>query len=222
MKQLSTLAVFFCILFSFNANSQCTSGASSYDLVVFNNTTFPPSASQPYTQAYVCWGGVLTDSAQCCTRICHVDSGGTFIAGPVAYGGLYLKNGATFDGQNTSMTWVIFAEPGAIILNYSGNVQQCPTVTFPAALCFMSTPEAYMPAVGVSQNGNQLSFLYADVLAKATVELYDATGKLVQTSTQAQSDRQDVDVSALPAGIYMYRVMDGETLIGTDKVLIVK
>ena len=139
----------------------------------------------------------------CCTRICHVDTLGTLVVGPMSYGTAYVRSGATFDGQNTAQNWFVYTESGATVLNYSGNVVQCTNVTFPAAMCFMSVPEQYQSTVSAVQNANLLSFSFSSVLTKARVELYDPTGKIVMTSTQAQCNRQDLDVSTLPSGVHM-------------------
>lgn len=70
-------------------------------------------------------------------------------------------------------------------------------------MCFMSVPEQYQSMVSAVQNANLLSFSFSSVLTKARVELYDPTGKIVMTSTQAQCNRQDLDVSTLPSGVHM-------------------
>lgn len=162
------------------------------------------------------------DSAMCCTRVCNVDSGATLIAGPNSYGAAYVKSGGTFNGQNVSINWQVFAEAGANVINNSGGNIPCPVITFTGGSCTMGfvTPNTTSPSV--SQTATQINFTFSDVLKSGRIELYDASGKLVSSSTVIQSTSQTIDVSELPEGMYLYRVLEGEALIGTNKVMLAK
>lgn len=162
------------------------------------------------------------DSAMCCTRVCNVDSGATLIAGPNSYGAAYVKSGGTFNGQNVSTNWQVFAETGAIVINNPGGNISCPVITFTGGSCALGFVTPNTTTASVSQSANQLNFVFTDVLKSGRIELYDVSGKQVNSSAVTQSSAHTIDVSELPAGMYMYRVMDGETLIGTSKVMIAK
>lgn len=220
MKQFFTATLL--VFLSLGATSQtvCNSIATTYDLTVFGTTVISPTTSSPYTMGYVCGGAVLIDSSYCCTRICHVDTGGTLIAGPLSYGSVYLHSGATFDGQGTAQNWFVYAAPGATVVNYSGNVVQCTSVTFPSAMCFMSVPETAQAGVSVLQTPVSLQFRFTKPLSGASVELFDAAGSLVLTSACTASESTELNVSDLPVGIYMYRVTAEDETVSTGKIAI--
>jgi hypothetical protein len=210
---LPALAAFNCEL-----NAQCSS-TMSYDLIVSTQVVIPASSSMSYTGAYVCPTGQLIDSMPCCTRFVHVDSGGVYKVGPSAYGTLYLKNLAVFDGQNTSMTWQIFAEPGAVILNYSGTVISCVTVTFPAANCLTMIPESTTATPNFLQSDQRLEISFASAQT-CGISVYDLSGKEVIASSMENAFTQALDISNLAPGIYVCRITGADGMILSRKIVI--
>ncbi|MDQ3111565.1 MAG: T9SS type A sorting domain-containing protein [Bacteroidota bacterium] len=221
MKKIFTLILLSTGIIT-DASSQCNS-TGTYDLVVFNQTTFSPSPTSQYISAFVCGGATLIDSMSCCTRLVHVQPGATFVAGPQAYGAIYLKSGATFNGQNTSMSWTVFAEAGATIINYSGMVNSCNAVTFSSANCFMSAPGIQQPAaVTVFKEPHQLIFNFPVIAADIRVELYDMNGRLVINEAGGNTNQHITNIDALPAGMYFCRVLSEGAQLYAEKVVIVK
>ncbi len=220
MKKIYTLGLIGLLAFLQHGNAQCSS-TPNYDLIVSGSVVLPPSPTSQYISAYVCTTGTLIDSMSCCTRMIHVEPGGTLIVGPLAYGAVYLKSGATFDGQNTSMSWMVFAEAGAIILNYPGTVTQCVAVTFPSANCVTSTGDAPASSpVSVIQGDGQLQFDFPATVSNLRVELYDMSGRMVSSETATNASRHTVNLAALPAGIYFCRVYDNDAAIYSDKIFV--
>lgn len=218
MKHFYPLAILFAF-FSNGAGAQtvCNSNASSYDLVVFSQTVIPPNASMSYTSGFVCGGATLYDSAYCCTRMCHVDTLATLITGPNSYGMAYIKSGGTFNGQGSSMNWQVIAEPGSIILNHTGIVQNCTSVTFPAAMCFMSVEEQFGKQTSVVQNGSALMFRFSSEVSSPRIELRDVNGKLVKSENCFSGTLCTVNVAELSEGIYFWTVYEGSSPISSGK-----
>lgn len=218
MKQFYLFAIFFAFL-SHGAAAQtlCNSNASSYDLVVFSQTVIPPNASMSYTSAYVCGGATLYDSAYCCTRMCHVDSLATLITGPNSYGMAYIKSGGTFNGQGSSVNWQVVAEPGSIVLNHTGILQNCVSVTFPTAMCFMTVEEQFGKQTSVAQNGSALMFRFSSDVTAPRIELRDVNGKLVKTENCSSGTLCTVNVGDLADGIYFWTVYEGSEQISSGK-----
>lgn len=220
MKKLYTLfsAAMLC-LFTGAYSQNCTSSANNYDLVVVANTTIPPNASPNYMQGYVCNGGVLLDSALCCTRFVNVDSGGTMIVGPNSYGIAYVLNGGTFNGQGSSNNWTVVAEPNATVINHTGNLQPCSTITYNPSSCTMGTPDPSNMKPAVSLNGTLLNFGFHSVV-NVTIELVDVTGKAVRSEQVNRASVHSMNVEGLASGVYMYRVMQNGEVISSDKLIL--
>ncbi len=218
-KKISTL-ILLAALYCGNAFAQCTSPATSYDLIVVSNITIPAQSNSNYMQGYVCNGGVLLDSAYCCTRFVNVDSGGVMMVGPSSYGQAFVKNGGTFNGQGSSANWAVFYEAGANVINHVGNSQQCPQITFTNNNCIMGFTENESPKPTVALNGDALNFGFDAVMTDVRIELLDVNGKVVKSEMMNQSSVHSMDVSGLASGVYMYRVMRGAELISSDKLVI--
>jgi hypothetical protein len=220
MKNIFTLSILLVLAFSANVKSQCSS-TQNYDLIVSGSVVLPPSPTSQYISAYVCTTGTLVDSMSCCTRMIHVEPGGTLIVGPLAYGAVYLKSGATFDAQNSSMSWMVFAEAGAIILNYSGTVNQCVAVTFPSANCITSVGNAPASSpVSVIQRDGQLQFDFSATVGNLRVELYDMSGRLVSSENATNANRHTISLAGLSGGVYFCRVYGNEAVLYAEKVVV--
>lgn len=219
MRKLYTLFAITLLCLSNEVQSQCSSPASNYDLIVVATTTFAPTASMPYTQGYVCNGGILTDSATCCTRFVVVDSGGTMIVGPISYGAAYVLSGGTFNGQGASNNWMVYYESGANVINHTGNSVSCPQITYTASSCTMGLTEVESSKPVVALNGTLLNFRFSSCTT-AQIELYDANGKLVRSENVSNSAICSMNVADLANGIYMYRVMQNGEMIFSDKVIL--
>lgn len=219
MKQLSTLILLAVLCAGGAASAQCTSQAVTYDLTVAGNVTIAAQSSSNYMQGYVCNGGVLLDSAYCCTRFVNVDSGGTMMVGPASYGQAFVKSGGTFNGQGSSANWAVFYESGATVINHTGNSQVCPQITFAAGSCITGfhTVESSKPNVALI--GTQLNFTFSTSV-NAQIELYDASGKAVRAETISNSSTFAMNVADLANGIYMYRVMQNGEVISSDKLVL--
>jgi len=222
MKQTFTLLLLALLGFGGNVFAQsCTSQATSYDLTVTSLTIIPPvSSSSTYMQGYICPGATLIDSAMCCTRFCNVDSLATMIVGPNSYGMAYVKGGGTFNGQGASANWVVFAEPGASIINHTGTTNQCPAVVFTGGNCTMGFNTAQSMKPDVALKGNQLNFTFNTTMSDVHVELLDVNGKVVKSETMDQSSVHSMDVSGLASGVYMYRMMQGTEVVSSDKIIL--
>lgn len=219
MKQTFTLLLTALLCFGGDAIAQCSSPASSYDLIVAS-TIVRSGTSAGYMQGYVCNGGVLIDSATCCTRFVVVDSGGSLLVGPMSYGAAYVLNGATFNGQNASNNWQVFAEPNATVINHTGNNIACPQITYTASNCIMSVEQNTSPKPTVALNGHVLNFGFTSVVNDVQIELLDVSGKVVRSEMVNQSSVHSMDVSGIASGVYMYRVMQGAEVVSTDKLVI--
>jgi hypothetical protein len=219
MKHFYLLAIFFALMTkSVAAQTMCNSNAVSYDLVVFSQTVIPPNASISYINSYVCGGATLYDSAYCCTRMCHVDSLATLITGPNSYGIAYVKAGGTFNGQGNSQNWQVIAESGSNILNHTGNIQNCTSVTFPAALCFMTIEEQFGKQTSVALNGSALMFRFSSEVSDPRIELRDVNGKLVKSENSPTGTFCTVNVVDLAEGIYFWTVYEGSSQISSGKI----
>lgn len=219
MKHFYLLAIFFALSnCDVVAQTVCNSNAVSYDLVVYSQTVIPPNASMSYTSAYVCGGATLYDSAYCCTRMCHVDSLATLITGPNSYGMAYIKAGGTFNGQGSSMNWQVYAEPGSTVVNHTGIVQNCPSVTFPTAICFMSVEEQFGKQTSAVQNGSMLMFRFSSEVAAPRIEMRDVNGKLVKSEIFSSGTVCTINIGELPEGIYFWTVYEGASQISSGKI----
>lgn len=220
MKQTFTLLLLALLGFGGNAFAQCTSPSSSYDLIVVSNVTIPAQSSSNYMQGYVCNGGVLLDSAYCCTRFVNIDSGGVMMVGPSSYGQAFVKNGGTFNGQNSSSNWAVFYEAGANVINHVGNSQLCPQITFTANNCIMGFTHSDSRKPNVSLIDHTLNFAFTSVVSDVTIEVFDVAGNVVRAERVNQTSVHSMNLNGLAGGIYMYRVMQGTELISSDKLVI--
>lgn len=221
MKKAATLLLLSFFLLHNETKSQCTSN-QTYDLVVSGQTVLPPSPTSLYFNGYVCTGATLIDSMSCCTRFVHVEQGGTFIAGPMAYGTIYLKSGATFNGQNTSMTWMIYAETGSTVLNYSGSIISCVGVQFNSANCSVSVNEKEKAVVSVLHQQEELIFSFTELQQAVSIDIYDINGKLVVHEEAGTLLQYRLNLSALNNGLYFYRLYNGDALVKTDKISVLR
>lgn len=223
-KNLILLLICLCFFAKLSkSQSGCASLATTYDMVFSNNTVLPPSPSGQYMFGYICTGTTVTDSMNCCTRFMHVVSGGTLIAGPLSYGTAYLKAGATFDGQNTAQNWFVYAEAGANVLNYSGNVITCTAVTFPAGNCFMSVGNTETEkSVTVIQQPNQLQFSFSNPLSPGRIEIYDISGKQLLNQTAENTTMISVNTESFCSGMYFYRVYQNGEFLSSGKISLTK
>ncbi|MFN0032888.1 MAG: T9SS type A sorting domain-containing protein [Flavobacteriales bacterium] len=205
-----TLVLLLMVVTAGTGIAQCTSPVMSYDLVVSDNVALGPNGTQ-FTSAHVCSGGILIDSTMCCTRVIHVDEGGTYQAGPFAYGSLYLKSGATYDALDNTGVYVAYEE-GATILNYSGTPMLCDDISFPEANCTTQVANnETQPALNVYPNPctSTLVIEMPEGYQLQTITLYDHTGKLIMQSTPAQGlSKITMDVSTITPGLYMYSMID--------------
>jgi hypothetical protein len=219
MKQTFTLFFIGFLCFSANAIAQCTSPSSNYDLIVVSNVTIAPQTTA-YMQGYVCNGGVLTDSAYCCTRFLNIDSGGVVMVGPASYGQAFVKNGGTFNGQNSSSNWAVFYEAGANVINHVGNSQQCPQITFTANNCIMGFTPTDSPKPNVSLVETNLMFAFSSAVSDVTVEVFDVAGNVVRSGKVNQTSVHSMNLAGLAGGMYVYRVTQGTEVISSDKIVL--
>jgi methionine-rich copper-binding protein CopC len=211
MKKTTFLFLLLCTLVYTQVKAQCVSSATSYQLIVSNNTTI--NANAPI-DTYICSGATLIDSASCCTRSVHIEPNATYVVGPMAYGSIYIKNGGTFNGMNTQMFWVVYAETGAIILNYSGAVVNCTAVTFPSANCFMSVGStAATPKAVAAHSQNDLHVTFSENIVSGKIEVMDMSGRVVKSQDVNQATESTIAVHDLAAGVYYYRILIGEETV---------
>jgi hypothetical protein len=214
MKKIFTLcSMLFAAGF---VSAQCTSPMSTYDLVVNTTVVIPPSGPS-FTSAIVCNGGNLYDSATCCTRMAHVNTGGIYQAGPQAYGMVYLKTGATFDAHGNTNFFNVYHEAGAIILNYTGPTTLCTAVIFDTTACLTTgIPQEHLPTTVVYADpmNEMLTIESAAVLPGAVLTVYDMTGKKVLEQTLTQSAKNQVAIGALSSGLYTYAITGAVNLSG--------
>lgn len=212
MKKLLTL--FSVLILTCSATyGQCTSGATSYDLTVSGNVVIGPSGPS-FTFAIICAGGSLMDSAACCTRMVHIEGGGIYEAGPAAYGFVYIKSGGTFDAHGNNSFFGVNYEAGATILNYTGPMTLCPSVSFPPGSC---TPTGISEQVDnmslkVYPNPcNQYLSFENSFLKDAVITIYDITGKKMM---ELSSVENKINVSSLTPGMYTFSISgEGEKVV---------
>ena len=219
MKRLYTFLLLAILCFGNDAIAQCSSPASTYDLIVAS-TIIRSGNSAGYMQGYVCNGGVLIDSATCCTRFVLVDSGGAMIVGPMSYGMAYVLNGGSFDGQGASNNWQVVAEPNATVTNHTGNTVACAQITYTASNCIMSVPQNTSPKPNVSLVETSLLFAFNSVVSDVTIEVFDIGGNVVRSEKVNQTSVHAMNLAGLAGGIYVYRVMQGTEVLSSDKVVL--
>ncbi|MBA3972409.1 MAG: T9SS type A sorting domain-containing protein [Bacteroidetes bacterium] len=211
MKKLLTLLSILMLCCS-SAFAQCTSSITFYDLTVSGNTVLGPSGTQ-FLSALICSGGRLMDSTSCCTRYVHIETGGTYEAGPNAYGYIYIKTGGTFDAHGNNSFFGVSYEAGATILNYTGPMSLCAAVVFPAGSCASTS----ISDVGDQTNINAYPNPCNDVLylnkvpaGNPIISVYDIAGRKVMETLITGNT---IDVSPILSGIYSYRIsLDGQTV----------
>lgn len=186
--------------------AQCTSPAGSYDLVVTGSTALSPSGPQ-FMYGYVCAGGHLLDSTNCCTRWIHVDSGGVYEAGPNAYGILYLKSGATFEAHGNTNFFNVYYETGAVILNYTGPQTLCNPVTFPSANCAIGIDENQTATVHIYPNPNSGRFTISSSLVNGHLRVYNTLGQIAHQQILTSANQQ---INLSNPGIYFLEITSGE------------
>ena len=223
MKKIMVLTSLLAAALAGSVAAQCTSPASTYDLIVTGNVALPPNGTQ-FMSAHVCTGGTLIDSTYCCTRLIHVEGGGTYEAGPLAYGMVYLKSGATFNAHGNNGFFVVDYEAGAVILNYAGPQNLCNVVTFPPANCLTGIYENNaLKAVKVYSDA-YAGLLVIDAPAgfeNATLTIYDITGKqALQPLLLKQLFQNTVDISALHPGMYNYYLTGNSGFAAQGKFVI--
>ncbi len=202
-----------CFLAFVNANSfaQCTSSATSYDLTVTGNVVLGPTSSS-FFMGIICAGGRLMDSANCCTRMVHIEAGGIYEAGPAAYAYVYIKNGGTFDAHGNNGFFGVYYETGAVILNYSGPMTLCSVVTFVPGAC---TSSGINEQTGITANTypnpcSDVLFFENGFSKDAVIIINDIAGKKMMEAT---SFGNQLNVSVLPSGMYMLTIcLKGEKL----------
>lgn len=223
MKKTVTLFVLAVLAFCAEVQAQCSSSSSNYDLQVIAATTFGPNPTSLYMNGYVCSGGTLTDSMTCCTRLVHVDSGGTLNVGPLSYGMAYLKSGALFNGGGSSQNWMLYAEPGATIIGHTGTTVQCTTVTFVPAGCALGiAPQVHAAPVTMLVTPLQLKLQFAVPAEALTAELVDMNGRVIRSQPVIQTSSATIDLSGFAQGIYFCRVMKGNELLFGERFAVIR
>lgn len=196
------------MIFIHLGNAQCTSSSTSYDLTVSSNIAIAPSGPS-YNAAIICSGGHLIDSANCCTRFIHIESGGIYESGPNAYAFVFIKSGGTFDAHGNSSFFGVNYEAGAIILNYSGPITLCGAVTFPAGSCSVTGISDQEIVSGVKAYPNpcvNLLHFETDFSKGALIMVYDIAGKKIMESFEIKNE---LNVSSLSPGMYSFVVTEG-------------
>jgi hypothetical protein len=208
MKKIFTFSILLSFVATGFVSAQCTSPMSTYDLVV-NSTVVIPPGGPSFTSAIVCNGGNLYDSANCCTRMAHVNTGGIYQAGPAAYGMVYLKTGATFDAHGNTNFFNIYYEAGAIILNYAGAMTLCTAVIFDTTACLTAgIPQQQVATTVIYTDpmNEMLTIESASVSPGTILTVFDMAGKKVLEYTLSQSAKNQVAISMLPSGLYTYSI----------------
>jgi len=138
MTKALLIIIGFYFLFTELGKAQCT-GASFYDLTVTYTTVFHPIGTS-FNSAIICPGGLLIDSANCCTRVINILPGAVNEAGGMAFGVVYVMNGGTFNA-NGCTGFFCYYEKGATILNYSGSSSVCASLSFKPSSCSLGIIE---------------------------------------------------------------------------------
>ena len=199
------IAIGFCA--SQSSVAQCTSSATTYDLTVNSNVVLHPGGTS-YLMGAICPGGVLLDSLACCTRMIHISAGATYEAGPMAYGIVYLKSGGTFNANGNNNFFNLYYEIGGTILNYSGPMTLCTTVSFPAPNCSTSINEETSSS-GLSLYPNPSDGVFT--IEKGTgnltgIKITDVIGNIVYQS-EIVNHRSTIDLCGIAKGIYFVTMM---------------
>lgn len=219
MKKILSILLSIGILYSITVNGQCT-GQSTYDLTVSGTTVLHPTSSS-FTSAIVCPGGVLIDSANCCTRWVHVLAGGTYTIGGSAYGMAYVKSGGTFDAHNSTLFFGVYYETGATILNYTGPITLCPSLTFTASSCTTGINEPSNNIISVSYNQVNKLLNIEGTINNSTINIFDCNGKRIIEHVLLSSNANQFDVSMLNSGVYLYTIIDDKGYGSNGKFAIV-
>lgn len=223
MKKIYLLICFLLLGESTSIVAQCTSFPSTYDIIVADSVVIPPSGPS-FTWSYICGGGVLMDSAMCCTRLIHVEAGGTYEAGPSAYGFVYLKSGATFDAHGNNSFANVAYEAGATILNYTGAMSLCSSVTFPNAGCSIPTsiaenPMNYTVQIYPNPFTNSAILQFNNPKKESCILiLYDLHGRIVRTISNITTDKVEIERQNLPSGFYFVQLSTNKQTIANGKL----
>lgn len=201
--------------------AQCT-GNNFYDLTVTGNTVLHPTTTG-FISAVVCSGGLLIDSANCCTRVTHILAGGTYEIGGFAYGSVYVQNGGTFNANNSTIFFGVTYEAGANILNYNGPQYLCPSILFSPSSCLTGLNEANSTgSVSVFYDPIANTVNLKNININDQVAVYDMTGKKVLDKNSAQEKSIQMDASAIPAGIYGFCISNNAMQLNRGKFTVVR
>lgn len=224
MKKIVAVSCFLALIIAGSVAAQCTSSPSIYNLIVTGNVSLAANGSQ-FLFGYVCTGGTLVDSTSCCTRYIHVESGGTYEAGPAAYGMVYLKSGATFDAHGNNNFFAVAYEAGAIILNYAGPQNLCTAIAFPTANCVTGINDNNTEAIINVYPNPSTGLITIDVPAgfeNEWITICDITGKQILKPFQMKHRFQNtLDLSSLMSGIYYYSISGKKGFITQGKLMVI-
>ncbi|CAN5371836.1 hypothetical protein BH11BAC1_BH11BAC1_09280 [soil metagenome] len=219
MKKVLPLIIGIYLVFIGLVKAQCT-GSTFYDLTVTDTTVFHPIGNS-FNSAIICSGGVLIDSANCCTRVIHILPGGDYEAGGLAYGIVYVMNGGTFNAHGCTGFFGCYYETGATILNYPGPLSLCPSISFTASSCITGIIESKESVLKVYPNPANDILHFENVNAHSIIAVYNFMGQLVLKS-EIKSNVDALTISSLNNGLFSYSIYENNKLLGFGKFAIVR
>jgi len=218
MKKILLVILILVTLNYTKSPAQCN-GLTSYDLTVSSVTVQHPS-SPSFTSAVVCPGAILIDSTNCCTRYIHIMPGGTYEIGGTAYAFVLVKNGGTFNANNSTMVFGLSYEAGATILNYSGPSTLCPAITFVPSSCTTEMEENDKNNFGnVFYNTINQSLEVKDIKENSELFVYDVLGKKMFEQHFSQNTNNAQSLNSFTPGVYIYHLISIKGKILTGKFI---
>ncbi|MCW3083810.1 MAG: hypothetical protein JWP12_1176 [Bacteroidetes bacterium] len=173
------------------------------------------------------WSGVVSGTTDALTRIDFYD-----VNNVIAVGGNPTANtGTIVTTTNGGATWTVFNPGtqrlfgidlfnanlgyavglGGTILKYTSNVGIHEYKT--SALSLNSYPNPFSTSTTIDCG----TYVFKNA---ASIEVYDLTGKLVKsTQTAVKANTIVIERDNLDKGIYLFKVYDGTTMIGTGKMI---
>src|ERR1051325_3792110 len=223
---------FLVIPFAMRLNAQCsmTPNASTFFMSTFtvgNNYTLNSNNTYPISRAfYICQGTTVTIQNRPGNDTFYVAPGGGLVGFEPNAFRVFVQGSGSYNASSSN-TAVIYYETGANITNYTGPMlPPCPSLTFNmsqigAGACSQSTginEHSFNGNVFLSPNPAATSVRVSSYVNLNDLELSvtDLLGSVIEIK-RGISNQYDMDVTELPAGIYIIRVMNDGILIGTGK-----
>lgn len=204
------------------AGAQCSTTNVPQQTVMSGQTAVIPFSS-PFV-IHICSNAIAYDTTGSNGHEYHIDSGGQLHIKMNSTTTVYLKSGAYVNHYNDPGTLIYWAEPGATVLNVTGPpYPPCPTVSFPSSVCTTLGVTEQAAASGVTAFPNPAAATVQLVNNAATAYellLTDVTGRTLKTTVLPANTKSELDVAAIPAGVYLLVTRLNGTAVKQEKLVV--